>query len=44
MTYWLMVIDANGATQTIAFETPVARALAMITLSSQPVTLRMQDA
>jgi hypothetical protein len=41
--FLLHVRYASGYVSTIPFETAFARALVMIGLASQPVTLRMQD-
>ena len=43
MTFLLHITYATGRVQTSAFPTAFARALEMVLLSTQPVTLRLED-
>lgn len=44
MTFHLYVTDpTSGTVRLVAFETALARALVVILLSAQPVTLRLED-
>lgn len=43
MTFNLYVTYSTGAVRLVAFETPLLRALVVILLSSQPVSLRLED-
>ncbi len=43
MTYLLLVGYPSGRTSVLSFETHFDRALHVITLSAQPVTLTLQD-
>jgi len=42
-TYLLHVTSPSGVHQTLTFPDPCTRALVVITLSAQPVTVRVED-
>jgi len=42
--YLLHITYPTGKVETCVFATPFARALELVLLSSQPVTLRLEDA